>query len=75
VATEYVVLAAAHSDEPGKGWIEVGRVTAANDVAAIRVVASADDALDLSSGAVAVPARNWRPRKPERRVEERTLWT
>lgn len=79
MATTYVVLAAAHSDEPGKAWIEVGRVEAANDVAAIRAIAtgaddSGNDAVDLSHGAVAIPARSWRPRKPEHKVRETTLW-
>jgi hypothetical protein len=55
------------------GWSEVGRTDATTDVAAIKAVAK-DTSTDLSGGAVAVPARSWRPRKPERKVQEVTTW-
>ena len=74
--TEYVVLRReiAQGDQ-GESWSVVGDpVEATNDVAAIKAVAKRDG-VDLSMGAVATPARSWRPRKPERKVSETTLWT
>jgi hypothetical protein len=74
VATAYIVL---RFDAGGEGdsraWLEVGRAEATTDVAAIKAVAK-DTGADLSGGAVAVPVRSWRPRKPERKVQEITLW-
>jgi hypothetical protein len=85
VATRYVVLRreGGQTETPEDGtrtrtvpesWVVVGEpVDATTDVAAIKAVAK-DTSTDLSGGAVAVPARSWRPRKPERRVQEVTLW-
>jgi hypothetical protein len=85
VATSYVVLRreGGQTETPEDGsaertvpesWVVVGEpVEATTDVAAIKVAAK-DAGADLSNGAVAVPARSWRPRKPERKVQEVTLW-
>lgn len=86
--TEYVVLRADVADpergiegltrwevieegDPGSG---AATVEAANDVAAIKAMAKATG-LDVSHGAVAIPARSWRPRKREVRKVERELWS
>jgi hypothetical protein len=86
--TEYVVLKADVADpargieglhrwevleegDPGSGPVIV---RAANDVAAIKAAAKLTGA-DLSNGAVAVPARSWRPRKREVKSVQRELWT
>jgi hypothetical protein len=83
--TEYVVLkrvggktwtpedGGPESTEP-ESWVEVGRAEATTDIAAIKAVAK-ETQTDMSNGAVAVPARSWRPRQPEEKVERRTLWT
>lgn len=78
MATEYVVLMAlpeSSGDQPAAvPFVPLpGTVTAANDVAAIKLKAK-EDGCDLSAGAVAVPLRNWRVRSPERKVQETTLW-
>jgi hypothetical protein len=55
-------------------WREVtGTWTAANDVAAIRAADKAHGPFDF--GAVAVPARSWRPRKPKDETIQKRLWT
>lgn len=73
--TTYLVLRRVSNDSAeAAGWVEVGRADAANDVAAIKAVAK-ETGTDLSNGAVAVPARSWKPRKPTVKREERTLWT
>lgn len=86
MATSYVVLKCegGQTETPESGapsrtvpesWTVVGEpVDATTDVAAIKAIAK-DTGTDLSNGAVAVPARSWRPRKPERKVQEVTLWT
>lgn len=85
MATEYVVLAreggqTSTREDDGEtsttpeSWHEVGRAEATTDVAAIKAVAK-ETQTDMSNGAVAVPARSWRPRKPERKVTETTLWS
>jgi hypothetical protein len=85
VATSYVVLrreggqtetleGGGESRTVPESWTVVGEpVEATTDVAAIKAAAETTHA-DLSNGAVAVPARSWRPRKPERKVQEVTLW-
>jgi sarcosine oxidase gamma subunit len=85
VATSYVVLRreGGQTETPMDGseeravpesWVVVGEpVEATTDVAAIKAAAK-DTGVDLSNGAVAVPVRSWRPRKPERKVQEVTLW-
>ena len=73
--TEYVVLKAVVDEGSEPVYMPLrGTVIAQNDIAAIKAKAKADS-VDLSNGAVAVPKRNWRPRKPERKVSETTLWT
>lgn len=65
----------AETREIPESWLVVGEpIEATTDLAAIKAVAKATQ-MDLSRGAVAVPARSWRPRKAEVRREERTLWT
>jgi hypothetical protein len=77
--TAYVVLRelvlvgdGATEDGPGVAWQEIGRVTAPNDLAAIKAVVPADDPLD--GACVAVPARSWRPRKPKDETIQKRLW-
>lgn len=57
-----------------ESFVPVGSVTALNDVAAIKAMAK-ESGIDLSRGAVAVPARSWRVRTPQKKVQETTLWT
>lgn len=79
--TEYVVLHRVPSRElvvgPGdaevvEAWQEVGRYTAANDLAAIKL-AAADHGETVAW--VAVPARSWRPRRREVQKIERERWS
>jgi hypothetical protein len=71
--TAYVVLReVALGENEGVAWQEIGRVTAPNDLAAIKAVVPADDPLD--GACVAVPARSWRPRKPKDETIQKRLW-
>jgi hypothetical protein len=83
--TEYVVLKRVGGEtwtpEGGgkesvapESWVEEGRAEATTDIAAIKAVAK-ETRTDMRNGAVAVPVRSWRPRRPEEKVERRTLWT
>lgn len=78
--TAYVILMAIDDVDPdqpaaGPSYLPLpGTVEAANDVAAIKLKAKQDQ-VDLSNGAVAIPARSWRPRQREVKRVERELWT
>ena len=57
--------------DPGSG---PATVRAANDKAALKV-AEELFGREFEHGAVAVPARSWRVRKPETKMEPRRTWT
>lgn len=75
--TPYKVLIPAVGSETGEphpgAWNEVdGTYTAPNDVAAIKLAEAAHGPFD--HGAIAVPARSWRPRTPTDKIEKRRTW-
>jgi hypothetical protein len=88
--TRYVVLVAmvdgnvdgltSPKDEPPSAVIEgawcalEGTFVASNDVAAIKA-AEENTGQKFDHGAVAVPARSWRPRMPKDEMVPRRLWT
>jgi hypothetical protein len=56
--TAYVVLG-----KQGDGWVELARVDALNDQAAIRQALTKTTGPESSAAYVAVPARSFRPRR------------
>lgn len=75
--SDYVVFRSASEiddETDGRGWVEIGRATAATPKAAIKAATDGKPPAERTGTFVATPVRSWRPVTRKVEPAEREVW-